>query len=312
MITTVQKEGIIELIERDRSILGSYSKVAAKCGVAVATITNNILNEERWPLVKDGMWVKVSKGLGFELKQTGWQVAETSNYIMMQSILNMAQSEAMWLAVSEKAGSGKTTGIKAFAADDDTKSVFVIQCQEWARKRFLLELARVLGLSFPANTLNETLSNGVVMALRKRAAEGQPILIIDEADKLKPSAIRWLIHLYNQVEDEVGCVICGTEHLEKEIKKGVRLAWKGYDELDSRLGRRFVHLQGLTDGDVEKVAVANGLTDKEAIKRVWDNSFPKERVVNGKYVTVVECLRTVKVAVRRELRKAAFNELQLN
>jgi len=311
MITQVQKEEIIELIERDRSRLGSYSKVANKCGVAVATITNNILNAERWPLIKDGMWVKVGKALGYELKQTGWQVADTSNFLLMHSILNMARSEAMWLAVSEKAGSGKTTAIKHFAADDETSSVFVVQCEEWPRKRFLLELSRVLGLSFGQNTLNETLSNGVVNALRKRAADGQPLVIIDEADKLKPSAIRWLIHLYNQVEDEVGVVICGTEHLEKEIKKGVRLAWKGYDELDSRLGRRFVHLQGMTEGDVTKVANANGLTDPEAIKRVWANSFPAERLVNGKYVTVVECLRTVKVAIRREIRRSAF-KIQLN
>lgn len=309
MITTIQKEAIIELIERDRERLGSYSKVAAKCSVAIATITNNILNTERWYLIKDSLWVKVAKALGYELKQTGWQVAETTNFKLMMQNLNMAQSEAMWFAVSEKAGSGKTTAIKHFAADDETKSVFVIQCQEWARKRFLLELARVLGLSFSANTLNEVLSDAVVNALRKRAADGQPLVIIDEADKLKPSAIRWLIHLYNQVEDEVGVVICGTEHLEKEIKKGVRLAWKGYDELDSRLGRRFVHLHGLTEGDLEKVATANGLTDTETIKRVWANCSPVERVVGGKYVTVVECLRTVKVAIRRELRKMAFKDV---
>ena len=64
MITTIQKTEIIALIEREKTTLGSYSKVANKCGVAVATITNNALKTENWHLVNDAMWTRIGKELG--------------------------------------------------------------------------------------------------------------------------------------------------------------------------------------------------------------------------------------------------------
>lgn len=314
MITSNQKNEIVALIEREKSVLGSYSKVANKCSVAVATITNNILKSENWALVNDAMWTRVGKSLGFSFTENQWQVVETTNYKMMRSVLDLAQSESMFIAVSERAGSGKTASISKYNKDDETNSVFVMQCEEWSRRTFLIKLSQVLGLdlSFKGYLSVDTISSKIISSFKQRAANGKPLLVLDEADKLKHSALRWLIHFYNKLEDEVGCVIAGTENLRKEIKSGVARAVKGFDELDSRLGRNFVTLYGCTKSDFIQICTANGLTDANKIDKAWKEAEPREKLnASGRYEHFAEDLRRVKRIIKRELKFSSLNAQSL-
>src|SRR6218665_1232334 len=90
----------------------------------------------------------------------------------------------------------------------------------------------------------------IVGFFKQKATECQPILILDEANKLNASSLRLIIPLYNELKGDIGLVIVGADDLEKHIKSGVRRNVRGYDELDSRLGRRFMHLLGATEKDV--------------------------------------------------------------
>ena len=67
----------------------------------------------------------------------------------------------------------------------------------------------------------------------KKKAHTKPMLIIDQANSLKPAALRTLIHLFNECEDILGLVVLGTENLEVEIKRSVR--YKAKFTLISRL-----------------------------------------------------------------------------
>ena len=127
------------------------------------------------------------------------------------------------------------------------------------------------------------------------------MLIIDEADKLKAPALRFLIPLYNRLEDKMGLVILGTENLEKEIKNGVRLQRKGYDEIDSRFGRNYIHLNGATKNDVAKIAIANGIADKKIHKDIFDKCRPVNKLIGKQNVKVVEDLRRVKRVIKSQL-----------
>lgn len=301
MITQSQKQAILLLVEKEKDILGSYSKVATKAGVAVATITNNMRNPERWDFVKDTMWVQVGKSLGYTFQKKSWTIVPTTNSRLMFSVLTLAQEESMFIAISEKAGSGKTAGIEQFKKDDTTNMVFVLKCQEWTRKQFLSALCQSLGIpDYRGNALH--IGNLIITSLKERAANGQPLLILDEADKLRPSALRFMIHFYNELEDECGLVICGTENLEKEIKKGVRRAAKGYDEIDSRLGRKFIHLSGITQADCKAICKGNGIEDDATIAKIWRECEPSERLIAGKYTYMISDLRRLKRVIIRELK----------
>lgn len=300
-MTDLIKKQIAEAIEREAEKLGSLTKVAQMLGTSSATLSANVRNERNWPKVADGTWATWAGRLNVRLTAANWNVVATTNLRIMQRTLHDAQAEALFMAVSERAGSGKTTAITAYVEADTHNSVFSLQCEEWPRKQFLVKLAQRLGVKSSKYDTVDSLTESVVRFFKQRAKDGvTPLLILDEADKLRPAALRFLIVLYNRLEDEIGLVAAGTENLEKEVKAGVRKAQKGYDEIDSRLGRSFVHLVGATREDVRLICEANGVTDAAAQERVWSESGPERRLLGRKYVEVVSDMRSVKRKIKRE------------
>lgn len=303
MITSEQKQSIVSAIEREKGLLGSYNKVAAKLGVSPAAVTNNMLKAENWTSVSESTWKKAAAALSVSLAGGRWTLAQTTNVKLMQGLLSAAQEQAMFIAISDKAGSGKTASIRAFREQDSTASVFVLECEEWNRRQFLLRLLTELGERPEGEGYHniDRLQGQVVKFFKQRVSRGvTPLLILDEADKLKPAALRFLIPFYNKLEDEAGIVIAGTENLEKEVERGRAKAIKGYDEISSRLGRNFFHLTGATLEDVALICRANGVESEAAIDRIWKEVNPTRKDIRGRYVQVVEDLRRVKRLVQRE------------
>jgi hypothetical protein len=276
MITDDKKREIVNAIHREKGLLGSYSNVAKKLDINPGTISANLLKEENWGKVSETMWANVAKALGVKLGRT-WNLAKTSNMKIMHSTLADAQRESLFIGVSEKAGSGKTASIAAFVERDRDHAVYSLQCEEWSRKGFLVALCQTLSLEAGRYDSAETLLETVVGFFKRRIGEVHPLLILDEADKLRPAAKRVIIPLYNKLENEIGLVCVGTENLEKEIKAGVRKQEKGYDEIDSRLGRSFVHLVGYTKADVAEICKENGVTDPDVITQIWTDCKPEQK-----------------------------------
>lgn len=298
MITDDKKREIVGAIEREKELLTSYANVAKKLKISPATISNGILKPQNWHLVSATMWTDIASALGVSLVSRNWNIAPTSNVKIMHRTLKDAQKEALFMIVSEKAGSGKSSSIADFIAKDTNHSVYSLQCEEWSRKGFLIRLATELGVTADKYDSVENLTEGIVRFFKQRAKEVTPLLILDEADKLKPAAKRFIIPLYNRLEDEIGLVWCGTENLEKEIKNGVRRHEKGYDELESRFGRRYVHLVGNTEQDVTAICMANGISDAETIAAIWAGCSPEMKMIGKKYVAIVEDARTIKRGIK--------------
>ncbi len=279
MITENKKREIVAALYREKERLGSMNNVAKKLEISAATISANILKEENWGKVAETMWADVAAALGVTLVSREWNLAKTTNVRIMQTTLADAQKEALFMAVSEKAGSGKTASIADFVERDKQHAVYSLQCQEWSRKAFLVALCRALGVSTGRYDSADEMLEGVVRFFKQRSKDVNPLLILDEADKLRPAAKRLIIPLYNMLEGEIGLVCVGTENLEKEIKQGVRKHDKGYDEIDSRLGRNFVHLIGYTRQDVTEICRANGVTDPDVQSQIWNDCNPIQKRV---------------------------------
>lgn len=297
MLTKLEKKQITGLIHEEKGRLGSYRKVANRCGVSAGTVSQII--HDQWELIKDELWLKIANALGYS--NAGWQVAETTNYRMISRVLDDARVESMFMAISHKAGSGKTATINHYRTMHAEQPVFVIRAREWARREFLQNLCQVLGLDKGSGYVTvDKLGEKIIRFFSDRQVL-KPLLVIDEADKLKPSALRYLIPLYNELEDKVGVVISGTDNLEKEIKRGVEYNKKGFDEMDSRFGRNFIHLVGATYKDVKAVCEVNGVKEVDVQKMIFDDASPIRREYRGRYVKVVEDMRRVKRAIKREL-----------
>jgi hypothetical protein len=299
MITEEKKNEIVRAIHREKGLLGSYNNVAKKLGISGASISANLLKPENWSKVADARWTDIAAALGVNITDRVWNLAETSNVKIMHFTLQAAQKEALFMAVSEKAGSGKSASIAAFVEKDKKHAVYALQCEEWSRRSFMVNLSNALGVPAGRYDTAEMITDEIIRFFKQRAKEVQPLLILDEADKLKPGAKRFIIPLYNKLEDEIGLVCVGTENLEKEIKNGVRKAEKGYDEIDSRLGRSFVHLVGYSKQDLAAICRENGVTDPDLITQIWDACKPisKRIMKNANHetmTTVIEDARLIK------------------
>lgn len=232
-------------------------------GVSAATVSQ-ILNG-KWELIADEMWRTVATQTGYDPRQ--WVVVETDGYRRMYDVLTDAQRNSLVFAVTGDAGCGKSQAIKAYG--ERNKGVLTLSCSEyWNRKHFLSELLQSMGVESGGNTVVDMMRDAVYHLKRRNSL----LLVLDEADKLSDQVLHFFITLYNQLEDTVGIVLCATQYLEKRIRRGVANNRKGYREIYSRIGRKFIPMPVVNDGNIEAVCIANGVSDRRDISRIQDDS----------------------------------------
>lgn len=272
-MTNINKQKVLAAIEAKAASLGSAEKVAEACGLNAS--------------------------------YSEWQMAETHNYKLVWQTCQLAKDRALFMAISNAAGSGKSATARDFAQANAGGSVhyFLVEHSEMGRGDFLDRLARSLGLPTPTGGAyrSSTRKADDIIAFFTQRFEQAPLLIVDEADKLNDTALRFFISLFNKVEGRMGCVLLGTENLWAKIMRGVAYNKNGFDELRSRFGGRAVTLPGLRKSEAVEIAIANGLSDKEAIDRAFADAEPASVVMDGRTVQVVRDVRTLRRKIEREL-----------
>lgn len=262
-MTTNEKRSIATLLASYCEQKGSQNKAAKSLNnVSPATITQILT--DNWELISDDMWRNVAGQIGYDRRS--WNIVETKGYSKMYKVLSDAQDMSLVLGVCGDAGSGKTEAVKSYVMAN--RNVYHLCCSEyWNRKQFMMEMLQSLGMEC-TGTVSEMMSD-IVLALKKKES---PIIILDEADKLSDQVLYFFISLYNKLEDRCGIVMAATDYLEKRIKKGVRTNRKGYKEIFSRLGRKFIYIPIASSLDVEKICVANGIDNKSDINKIIEES----------------------------------------
>ncbi|MDX8566309.1 ATP-binding protein [Elizabethkingia sp. HX WHF] len=300
-MTNLQKNEIVKAINTEKDRLGSYGQVATKSGASTATISHMV--NGKWDLIKPELWLKVGAALGYSSDE--WQIAETLNLKKVSKTLSDAKRFNLFMFISDKGGKGKSEPLKYYSNMNIDHGVFYIRCREWAKREFLTEVCTQLGIDIGKSIITiDKLGMLVVDFFRKRATI-KPQLIIDEADKLKDSALRWFIHLFNEREDEMSLIVAGSPHLEERIERGVRLKKLGFDEIASRFGRSYLSVMGATMDCTKKICEANGITDPATCKRIFTDAKPmyqeirisETEVAN---IQVIDDIRRVKRLVIRE------------
>ena len=206
-----------------------------------------------------------------------WTIVETRGYRRMHSLLRDAQENALMLAVTGDAGCDKSEAVRGYAAAN--RNVYILLCSEcWGCRRFMRELLRSVGVRGQGGTVAD-MADGIVRALGRRE---NPLVVLDEADKLSERSLCLLVSLQNRLEGRAGIVLCATGYLEKRIRQGVRGNRKGYRELYSRIGSRFIPLQAVNGEDIAAVCTANGVSDPEVVEGIIDESGGDLRRVRRK------------------------------
>lgn len=259
-----QKQQIADQLRAYCEQKGSQNKAANSLnGVSSATISKVLSGQ--WETIADEMWRTISAQTG--AKSEGWQVVNTRAYDVMTFTLDNAQTDALVLAVTGEAGSGKTEAIKNYTAGH--ANAYHLVCSEyWNRRTFMGKLLKCMGVGVSGTTVSEMMDD-IVDTLKRKDA---PLIVLDEADKLTDQVLYFFISLYNQLEGHCGIILTATSFLKKRIERGVRLNRKGYAEIYSRIGRKFVALPLLNSEDIAAVCVANGVSDAKSINSIIDEA----------------------------------------
>lgn len=262
MKLTKNEKGQIQ--ERLRQYVSKYpsQNKAAQSLTGTSSATVSSILQGKWENISDDMWRNLASQLG-TTAGTDWQVVETRAFQEMSLVMKDAQAVKNVTWVVGEAGCGKTTTAKLYTSEHN--EVFYILCSEDMKKGdFIREIARRIGQRTEGYSIRELLDRIIDDLIQMDA----PLLLFDEADKLPERVFHYFIDLYNRLEDKCGIVFFSTGYIKRRMAMGLRYNKCGYNEIHSRIGRKFYELEPTAPHDIYAVCMANGVTDKSRISEV--------------------------------------------
>lgn len=230
--------------------------------ISEATMINIL--KGRFDGISDEMFRNLGKQVGYG---ETWELVETLDFTTLTTFFADAQDYGNVFAITGAAGSGKTETARWFAKHKT--NVYHIQCMEyWNRKMFLTKLLQTMGRDNTGYNIAEMMDVIVEMLLK----QDRPLIILDEADKLSDQVLYFFISLYNLLRGKCGIILMATDFLSKRINRGVLTNRKGYNEIFSRVGRRFVTLSGVTRAEIKKICAANGVDAEQEVNEVINSA----------------------------------------
>lgn len=259
----------------------SRNKAAAQAGVSPATLSQAL--NANWAHISDAMWKKMATWAGVEMAETKWGIFETPNFTMLTEMAAFVKRESLCRAVAGFAGAGKTTALKYFSRNNP--NVYYVGADSYfSQSYFVLTIRKALGLPLE----NEPLAGTLERIIGYLNAVKRPLLIIDEADKLKDSCLQFIKSIYDGTEGHCGILLAGVDHLRNRLSKGAEKHKMGYDELYSRLGRKLEPCARPDKATITTICAQMGITDKGTINAIADKAQDyrqvKSRVMDALYL----------------------------
>lgn len=261
-MTSQQKNEIREALQRYVDEHPSQRR-AAETLMNVSEATVIAILSGKWETVSEAMLINVAKQLGIGRRQS--TLVETLDFQTLILYFTLAKEEGATFAITGPGGYGKSYAGKWFAQVNRKRNVYYLECAEyWNKKLFLSKLLKAMGKGETGMGIGEMMET-IVSELRR---QHQPLIILDEVDKLPDPILKFFITLYNELNGMCGFVWTSTAAIQKRIKKGVSANKSGYQELLSRIGTRFLELKGTSPEEVRELCLVNGIVSEEDIHRI--------------------------------------------
>lgn len=169
-------------------------------------------------------------------------VVETSDLKKMVNAISIAHTEKDIALIVADAGAGKSTSIKVYQEKNPRTTIVVNVVSGTNRKMLVLEIAKQLGLETTRVQLNALISS-----IAETLAERNMVVILDEADYLKPDALEFTRRLVHDL-GQSGLVLVGLPRLKGYIQN----LRNDHRQLESRIGV-YLQLGGLTKADAKAI-----------------------------------------------------------
>jgi len=211
-------------------------------------------------------------------------IAETSTLEKIRTACTIAQDEGDIAVIIGEAGTGKTTALRQYAAENHSAILIEVD-PSFSQIVLMHEIARALGLDTKGG--QAAVVERVMGALTGRDA----VLIIDEADYLSANALELLRRVVND-KSGTGVVLAGLPRLEYKIRN----LRNDHQQLQSRIGV-FLRVDRMKRADADKI-----------VGGVWA-SAPKE--VRGAFAeTAKGSVRTLVKLMGRVHQIMGLNKLE--
>lgn len=290
MIDNSTKQQITEHLNKYVENAGSQNKAKTQLGISIATISNMLAGN--WEGIADQMWRRISKILGVSLDEQ-WQHVETAQWKAISGLFADAQYFANVYGVTAVPGSGKTYALDQYRKINP--NVFYVKCDKHTVARGLLsDLLLTMGKN--STSACPILLYHIQLLIEKMA---NPVIIIDELEKVKPDTMFLFIDLYNRLKGKCGIVLLGTPNFETLIDKGVEKGRLCYNEFLSRIGGKFVNIPAPSTKDGSAIIQAQGITDQFEINAILDDSN------TNKKTTAIDLRRVERLVHKEKLLKEA-------
>lgn len=273
LFTNDRKEEIAEDLRIYARKFRSQNKAAVALNISPATLSA-IIND-KWENISDGMWRIIRDQVS--TKKDNWEIVLTPTFKHITTAIRTAHDEQISLWLTSRAGSGKSTAAKVYKSEHN--NVIYLLCDEDMRKlSFATELARAAGLRLSSGNARDKM-----MAVIDYISEmDNPLIIFDEGDKLTDSLLYYFITVYNLLEGKAGIIFLSTDYMQKRMANGLLRNHKGYQEISSRIGSKFIEAKETTPSDIAAICKANGLGGKlimnDVIREAEQYKFDLRRV----------------------------------
>jgi len=258
-MTNEQKQQVRDALVRFVNKFDTQARAAENLeGISTSTISQ--VRNNHWELLSDRLWYHIARQVGFFTGE--WQAADTTSYLLLRILFSDAQHYGMTYGIAIGKGLGKTFTAARYA-QENSNTYYIESNEQMNRKSFMTLLMKEANMGY----------KGGVPEMMQYFADNieqkeEPLLIIDDAHKLKDRVLHLLVLLSNSLAGKAGIIMMGDDTLRTRIIDGVRLKKVGYDEIYKSIGRRFITLNSPGPRDVELVCNANGLYHEDVVAAV--------------------------------------------
>lgn len=237
----------------------SWSDVATASGIPAGTVSNFITGKYAGDNDKVGRKVKTwlddrdekRQALSIVPIEPGFQVTPSSSRFI--DTIRYAQAMPEIVVIATPPGFGKTTSIRKYAASSPNVWV-VTACPELAGHFALLcELCDTI------NVIERSAAR-MAAAIRKKIANTNGLIIIDDAQHLSTKALDQLRYFYDVCN--IGIALVGNEEVYSQLGDGKTAK---FAQLFSRVGHRITQTR-IRSKDIEAILNAWNVTDAKEVK----------------------------------------------
>ena len=201
----------------------------------------------------------------------GKEIFHTQPYINGLTALGKAKERKFAMILEGVTGIGKSTLAKDFAAKSPDGTWVVVCRASFTAKQFLREVAKVVGAKLRGSDADIEDDIARVISLKEN-----PVLIIDEAENLKPRTYDTLKTLYDKLEFKAGIVLCAMSGFADELKRRAEHSEQRNDlrVAYQQVARRFRRVEQMGDkskADFKTICAAYDITDMAIVSSLYNS-----------------------------------------